>query len=159
MRNLMWALAIIVGLAYGVAHVVRVQTPMPMAPEMQQLLNHAVKFSGRPLPLRDRPEVVFVSPSQMGLLMCGNTDPDCPVEGVYFGGNKVFVITGLKDVQRRSIIVHEFVHWLQRQQNGKSNSCLVTAKQEAEAYRVQNRYLKTVEGNTNYVYPPLVVCQ
>jgi hypothetical protein len=149
---------LIVGAVYGAAQIGATQFDAKMDPEERQLLQQAAKFSGRAVPRYARPTVVYVSADTMALLLC-NGDPECPIEGVYVGEQYVYVRAGLPEVHRRSVIVHEFVHWLQAQDpNRPKPSCARRASDEAEAYRVQNLYLKLVEHNTDFSFPPLVFC-
>ena len=131
-----------------------------MDPQDARLLAYAVEYSGLALPEHERPHVVYLSAGQIGQLMCGSAEPGCPIEGVYFGGSSVYVLAGLNSAHGRSIIVHEFTHWLQRivGKRERPDTCTEAAASERQAYAVHNRYLRTIENVTDYTYAPVLVC-
>lgn len=153
-------IGIVVGMVLGIAHTGAIQQRATLTPEGQQLLDYAAKFSGYTVPKGVVPRVVYLTDRQIAGLVCGAPDAECAVEGVYFGGPNVYVQAGLEDAHRRSVIVHEFVHWLQRQSGRFSaeRTCLSQQLEEREAYAAQNKYLKEVEHSTDFSYPPVAVC-
>lgn len=148
----------VIGLVIGMAHT-GVITP-PMDPEAASLLRYAEQYSGYHRKAGHQPDVVYLSRGQLSNLMCGHPEAECAVEGVYFGGQHIYVLAGMAEPHRRSVIVHEFVHWLQRLsgQFPLKATCMSLQRQEREAYDTQNRYLKEVEHSTDFGYPPVAVC-
>ncbi|HYA20033.1 MAG TPA: hypothetical protein VEG25_05245 [Burkholderiales bacterium] len=109
------------------------------------LLSWAVWLSGYPAPAVP-PEVVFVSHQQLTGMACNGTE--CKVMGFHHpGSTRVFIDNRLhpdESIFARSIIVHEFVHYLQ-QSGGKfalKYSCNDALEMEREAYFVQSRFLE-----------------
>ena len=109
------------------------------------LLSWAVVFSGYSAPATS-PEVAFVSHQELTNMACNGTE--CKVIGFHPpGSNRVYIDNRLDPVESifaRSIIVHEFVHYLQ-QSEGKfalQYSCNDALVMEREAYYVQSRFLE-----------------
>jgi len=156
----MWLVVLALVLGWIVSYVALcTNKPPERDPQTEKLLAYASVYSGRPVPDGEHPTVVYMAPEQMALLMCGSKTAVCPVEGVYFGGKYVFVQTNLEPAHRRSIIVHELTHWLQRRVKAAApDSCQRSAAAEREAYTVQNHYIHDVEKQTEFFYPPVLVC-
>ena len=76
----------------------------------------------------------------------------CPVLGIFYRGT-VYLrqdLDGMHDPYARSIIVHEFVHFLQIENDSHSetpDSCQKAYQREIEAYGIQNAYLTYPEGS------------
>ncbi|HUL41722.1 MAG TPA: DUF6647 family protein [Burkholderiales bacterium] len=108
------------------------------------LLSWAVLLSGYPAPAVP-PEVAFVSHQQLTEMACNGTE--CKVIGFHPPGSmRVYIDNRLhpeKSTFAASIVVHEFVHYLQ-QSGGKyalHYSCSDALAMEREAYDVQSRFL------------------
>jgi len=108
------------------------------------LLSWAVVLSGYPAPAVP-PEVAFVSHQQLTKMACNGTE--CKVVGFHPpGSRRVYIDDRLhpeKSTFAASIVVHEFVHYLQ-QSEGKfalNYSCNDALEMEREAYDVQSRFL------------------
>jgi len=122
------------------------------------LLSWAVVLSGYPAPAVS-PQVTFVSHQQLTKMACGGAE--CKVIGFHPpGSNRVYIDNRLhpeKSTFAASIVVHEFVHYLQ-QSGGKfalHYSCDDALEMEREAYYVQSRFLEAhgiywVVGSTVY---------
>ena len=109
------------------------------------LLSWAVVLSGYPAPAVP-PEVAFVSHQELTDMACNGTE--CKVVGFHPpGSNRVYIDNRLhpdESTFAASIIVHEFVHYLQ-QSGGKfalKYSCNDALEMEREAYYVQSRFLE-----------------
>lgn len=109
------------------------------------LLSWAVVLSGYPTPAIS-PEVVFVSHQELTNMACNGSE--CKVVGFHPPGSKrVYIDNRLDPVESTfaaSIIVHEFVHYLQ-QSGGKfalQYNCDDALEMEREAYYVQSRFLE-----------------
>ena len=109
------------------------------------LLSWAVVLSGYPAPT-DSPEVAFVSHQELTAMACNGTE--CKVVGFHPpGSRRVYIDNRLDPVESTfaaSIIVHEFVHYLQ-QSGGKfalKYSCNDALEMEREAYYVQSRFME-----------------
>ncbi|HYA20765.1 MAG TPA: hypothetical protein VEG25_09000 [Burkholderiales bacterium] len=108
------------------------------------LLSWAVVLSGYPAPSVP-PEVVFASHQQLTKMACGGAE--CQVIGFHPPGSKQVYIDDRLHPETStfaaSIVVHEFVHYLQ-QAGGKfalNYSCSDALEMEREAYDVQSRFL------------------
>ena len=95
-----------------------------------ELLLLASDLSGYPIPA-ELPSVAIVAPEEM----------PCACRGAYLRG-QVWIDQSL-DLDRpfgRSVVVHEFTHFLQERVLGKGNAT-EQGRREAEAISIQNRYL------------------
>lgn len=130
-------------------------------PPTEKLMQYAAKYSGYKVPLDRRPRVLYLSPEVMAKVMCPRQPvEECPIEGFYAGGQTVYIVNNLSEDKEHSILVHEFVHWLQRMTNPESDDgCEQNARDEREAYDAQNRYLKEVEHSDDYAFVPVMVCR
>jgi hypothetical protein len=89
------------------------------------------------------PTVQFVSHQVLVDTMCNGVD--CSVAGMYLYGDSVYLDDRLdveNDPFHRSILLHELVHYVQRQ-SGRFTppSCATWLAAEREAYRLQARWL------------------
>lgn len=106
------------------------------------LLSWAIQLSGYPTPTV-LPIVAMVSHSELERLACAGRT--CRVLGWYAGGDTVYLDERM-DVRRTfdsSILVHEFVHYLQGASGRYSvhYDCAESIALEREAYGVQQSYL------------------
>lgn len=116
-----------------------------MSPELcATLLSWAVTLSGYPSP-GTCPEVVVVDHAYLEQHACSGHN--CRVLGWYPSqGHKVYLDARLdKDLETNiyanSILLHEFVHYLQWTNNKLDDfNCEVAVQAEREAYAVQRRY-------------------
>lgn len=99
---------------------------------------------GGALPER-APVIHLVSASRLRELMgC----KQCPVRGMHDRG--VIYLDELLDLERAydaSILLHEYVHYLQWIQGGDVSSCEVWLERERQAYLIQARILERVGEN------------
>jgi hypothetical protein len=122
------------------------------------LLSWAVTLSGYPEPseppgLAYKPHRFFVQQA------CGGDD--CEAVGWYNDQGVVYLddrLRGEDSVFIRSLIVHEFVHYLQHL-SGKydSHSCADQIEREREAYAIQRIYVAEAHGEPQFqlMRPPL----
>jgi hypothetical protein len=106
------------------------------------LLSWAITLSGYPAP--DQPvEVVHVSHDTLVQRACGGRE--CKVMGWFPPGRSVYIDERLKpndNLLAASIVVHEFVHFLQYQAGGyEAFDCSKAIELEREAYAVQREFL------------------
>lgn len=115
--------------------------------ELFQQAKALMKYSKQVQP----PETVAVSPSYIKKNMCPDTDT-CEVTAFYYK-EKVYYDNRLdmKDPIDRSIIVHEYIHHIQRTIHGPTRDCLRWLKNEVEAYELQATYLKQQKASTKPV--------
>lgn len=89
------------------------------------------------------PAVQFVSHQLLVDTMCEGIE--CPVAGMYLYGDAVYLDERLDvetDPFHRSILLHELVHYMQRQSGlFTPPSCATWVAAEREAYRLQARWL------------------
>ena len=116
------------------------------------LLSWAVTLSGFPAPA-EPPEVVMVPHAFFVEHACNNRE--CKVLGWYAGGKNVYIDSTMdpeNSLFASSIVVHEFVHYLQGVARGDdalkggaafsiAPSCQQLVHWEIEAYAVQREYI------------------
>ncbi|MGH8503594.1 MAG: hypothetical protein ACREVE_14195 [Gammaproteobacteria bacterium] len=131
---------------------------MDMTATIAVLLSWAVTLSGYPEPgeppaLAYKPHRFFVQQA------CGGDD--CEAVGWYNDQGVVYLddrLRGEDSVFIRSLIVHEFVHYLQHL-SGKydSHSCADQIEREREAYAIQRIYVAEAHGEPQFqlMRPPL----
>lgn len=90
------------------------------------------------------PQVAQVSHAQLSTMACAGRE--CKVMGWFPPGHTVYVDNRLnaeRSTYHASILVHEFVHYLQQQSGkwGKPYSCVEAVEMEREAYGTQARFL------------------
>lgn len=121
--------------------------PMPVraaeipATELRDLYAIAYGRAGIGVPEKP-PRVYFASPALLrALLRCQDCDP----RGVQIA-DAVFYRDDLgTDPLSRSVLVHEFVHYVQWVRYGAATTCEEWAAREAQAYRVQREVLERVD--------------
>jgi hypothetical protein len=116
------------------------------------LLHAAAALSGLPaLPLDSVPRVVQVPAAELSAEACRGEPAPCshPRLVAFFRpeDRAVFALDDLDfdgDELAASVLVHEFVHALRYAQDPRhADTCLGNLRGEAEAYRVQNMYLRS----------------
>lgn len=124
----------------------------------EMLLKYASVFSGYPIPTNISPRVVLLSPEQMAALMCDGK-VNCPIFGVYFDSDVIFIRGDLIPSGHDHILFHEMVHWLQHH-SGKFNldSCEDTIAREHEAFQLQDRFIAEVQGGFQFMTAPAMQC-
>lgn len=126
---------------------------------LKALIAAASLYSGHPTPAAQL-TVIEVPEQVMAGLACGGK-PECPVYGLYQDYDVIFIREDLTDKAKDHVIVHEVVHWFQ-DHSGKYSAhewkCLEVVEREAEAYRVQNRYIAEVQHEFFFNRPPQVTC-
>ncbi len=105
------------------------------------LFSWAVTLSG--YPATDMPEVKVVPHSTLEEMACGGKT--CRVLGLYDPKqpNTVWIdgALDLQDTYSSSILVHEFVHYLQNKAGKVAFECEAAIENEREAYAVQTEFL------------------
>ena len=109
---------------------------------MLTLLSWAVQLSSYDAPAQP-PQVQFRPHSFFVENVCG--ERDCQVAGWYDDNNIIYIdqrYREIKTVEVQSLLVHEFVHYLQHQSRRfDSDNCDDSHRREREALAVQNDYL------------------
>jgi hypothetical protein len=131
---------------------------MEVTATMAALLSWAVMLSGYPEPAK--PPMVEYKPHRFFVEeTCGGQE--CEAVGWYNDRGIVYLDDRLRnsdDVLARSLIVHEFVHYLQHL-SGKfdSFSCADQIMREREAYAIQRNYVAEAHGQPQYqvMRPPI----
>lgn len=108
--------------------------------DLLQLLEEARELTGyhKRIPL---PKIVFLSTTDLQREYCKGTGCDVSAfqrSGTVFLNDQI----RLDNVIDRSIIVHEFVHYIQRIRVGDTYTCKMWYEKEMEAYKLQAEYLK-----------------
>ena len=106
------------------------------------LLSWAAHLSGYPMPADiDMPEIQFEQHAFFVQNACYGKE--CNVIGWYNDTGVVYIDEEYKTVDgfNGSIVVHEFVHFLQDESGTFGSSCDDFIAREHEAYAVQNQYL------------------
>jgi len=109
------------------------------------LLSWAVVLSGYPAPERT-PEVLPLAPESLHQRACGDIRPCSVVALLVPGSDEVLIDARLdfeNDTEAQSLIVHEFVHYLQRlagRMDDQHMDCEQRVALEREAYLVQARF-------------------
>jgi hypothetical protein len=85
----------------------------------------------------------------------------CPVKAFYAQGEGIFVDQTLDvehDLQARSILLHELVHYVQLESSRFDSlpECQAWRAREIEAYRIQNEYLWRKGGDGRQYMPAMV---
>ena len=99
-------------------------------------------LSGHAAPA-EMPEVKFVASAELQEMACGQP---CAVFGWSPPGRVIFLDARLDpatDVMAKSILIHELVHYLQRQTSGRAEpaNCSDWLEREREAFDVQIKWL------------------
>jgi hypothetical protein len=107
------------------------------------LMSWSVSLSGYSRPT-EAPEIVMAPHSYLVAEACGGHE--CQVLGWYPPGQKIFLDDRLdpaNSLYASSIVVHEIVHFLQRQSGRfeESVNCASALEREREAYAVQREFL------------------
>ena len=119
-------------------------TAMELSTLIAELFLTIKTLSGYPIPER-QPPVTFASVGVMGQLVC---NASCSVKGFFTPERGIYIDERLavqEDIQSRSVLLHEMVHYLQHM-SGKydhlETSCERWQAKEVEAYEIQHMYLK-----------------
>lgn len=113
----------------------------------------------------DQPTVTLVSHQVIAQAVCGRP---CPVFAIFDPEKGILLDSRLdpaNDLNARSILLHELVHFAQWKATGRTaNSCAEWLQRETEAYRVQFAWLsRQVNGERRFpVHRPVlspVICQ
>ena len=132
---------------------------MTQAEILLVLLGWAQHLSGYPMqpvpPVQFEPHSFFVEHA------CFNVE--CSVEGWYNDMGVIFIDEKyrdrLEDGYPSSLVVHEFVHYLQHKSGyWKNMTCEKRLSREREAYFVQNQYIEKVLSFTARIPPKPVWC-
>lgn len=105
------------------------------------LFSWAVTLSG--YPNAEPPKIEYMPKAFFVKEACGG-NKGCRVVGWYKGGNVIYVWDRLNidgSQVAASIIVHEYVHYLQDQNGKPHHTCKEIIELEREAYGVQKEYL------------------
>lgn len=119
---------------------VKPQRVVRIDPKMVDLFDEAkilMKYKGE----IDMPELIPSTNKELVQLYCPGTN--CSISGLYFSG-KIYYHDDLdmSDPVAKSIIVHEFIHHIQREIHGDTRDCKLWFSNEMEAYSLQKVYLQ-----------------
>lgn len=92
--------------------------------------------------------------------VCGGVE--CNVMGWYDDKDIVYIDNSHKNFEEQfasSLLVHEFVHYLQHKSNNFSSSCKDSLAREREAYYVQNKYIVEVLATASLIKPAPIRCR
>jgi hypothetical protein len=127
----------------------------------------ASRLSGYSMPLSRPPAVIELTTAEMSEMACPpvvtSLDPCHEIIGMYRDGDLIWVDIEYEPahgnkISEDAIIVHELVHWLQKEHAWGGFSCPHAQAREDEAYRVDNRYAREIEHRTNVSYDAPKVC-
>ena len=136
---------------------------MMMDPAVVLALAHiASQLSGYSLPNHPPPNVIELTTQEMHETACGSGgDPGCMDDiGLYRDGDLIWVDSEYTNsaagrVSENSIVIHELVHWLQKEHAwGDGGGCAHAQARENEAYRVEGRYIREYEHKSTSVTAP-----
>lgn len=125
------------------------------------LLNWAAHLSG--YDMQPVPPVKLVTHEWLVEHACYRKE--CHVVGWYNDTGVVFIdeaYSNLEDGFTSSLLVHEFVHYLQHKSgywHRTPMDCNKRVSREREAYAIQNRYIERVLATPMQVMPAPVFCQ
>jgi hypothetical protein len=111
------------------------------------------QLSGYPPP-RTLPDIHLLSPVRLQEELCQGP---CGVHAYYLDDRGIFIRDDLdvvNDLKSRSILLHELVHHLQKE-NGRFDAlgtCERWLAREEEAYRMQNAYLSSMRTATRFAF-------
>lgn len=124
------------------------------------LFHWAIVLSGYPDPgiqpaLEYRPHEFFVENACLGI--------DCEVMGWYNDEDVVYLdarMRGLESTFAKSLLVHEFVHYLQDHSGElEPYSCAQQIWRERQAYAIQREYMAKVHGKAYFHLMRPAICQ
>jgi hypothetical protein len=118
--------------------------------KMISLMNEAkklMKYTGD----IELPEIYPTTEHHLKSLVCEGIEY-CPVSAVYFK-NTVYYKHDLtlSDPVTKSILVHEFIHHIQVNKGSIATDCKIWYKNELEAYKLQVRYLRSNNQDTDFL--------
>ncbi len=122
--------------------------PVALAALLTELFLSIHQIGGYPVPEK-HPVVHQMYRTELQERFCSNP---CGVKAVYVRSEGVFIDSELdleRDVHARSILLHELVHHVQAESgrfDAMSDRCVRNNRAEAEAYRLQNRYLESTNS-------------
>ena len=122
--------------------------PVALAALLTELFVSIHDVGGYPVP-ESFPEVHQIPHVELQQRFCKGP---CGVKAFYDPEEGVFIDEALdmtRDVHARSILLHELVHHVQAVSgrfDSMTNACARSNRAEAEAYRVQNRYLISIHS-------------
>lgn len=105
------------------------------------LMSWAVQLSGYPVPART-PEVELVSQQWLVDQACGGQA--CRVRGWLPPGERIYLDEALDPIgstMDASVLLHELVHYLQRESGRFGDDCSAAIDKEREAYATQRSFL------------------
>jgi len=105
------------------------------------LMSWAVQLSGYPAPA-SVPEVEPVSHAWLVAQACGGVA--CNVRGWLPPGQRIYLdvrLDPVNDTMDSSVLLHELVHYLQRESGRFGNDCSAAIDKEREAYATQRSFL------------------
>lgn len=110
------------------------------------------------------PDISFATPAELSEMICPGVPNGCGIRGVYHDG-QIWLSNEFElktDPYARSILVHEFTHWLQDMNNDYTfygyEGCEQANQREVEAYGVQNAYLRQAEQSAIMVRNQIPMC-
>jgi hypothetical protein len=114
---------------------------------LADLVAWAARLSGLPAaPIAQLPALRPVSAAELAREVCGEASPCRGVVAAYNTERREVLYVesfDMRDVESRSFIVHELVHYLQHQVRGeRMASCMEAIASERQAYAAQNAYMQ-----------------
>lgn len=123
------------------------------------LLGWAVQLSSYPMP--DTPPAVEYRPSSFFIEQVCQSEK-CRILGWYNHAGIVYIddrLRGREDKFVNSLLVHEFVHYLQDKSRKFNNSdCSDHVRREREAYAIQREYVARAYGEAAFIRMVLPPC-
>lgn len=118
---------------------------------LNALFSATVMLAGYPENVLPPPSVVRVGQQHFVITSCCGVSLNCKVLGNYRGGRVVFIHEklDLNNVIAQSVLVHEYVHYLQIQFGKPHKTCRDRVNLELEAYEIQRKFLSN-HGINNY---------
>jgi len=132
---------------------------MTMQETIAVLLGWAVQLSSYPMP--DQPPRVEYRPQSFFIEeVCRS--PRCRTLGWYDHKGTIYIddrLRGRNDKFSNSLLVHEFVHYLQHQhENYDPANCDGHVRREREAYAIQREYVARAYGEAAFIRMVLPPC-
>lgn len=125
-----------------------------MNPLLAAIFVTAITHSGLGAPNKP-PDVHVVSPATLCDIV--NREEGCGVKGVQLADTILLSsVLDMNNTMDRSIVAHEFVHYLQWTRKGRAKSCTERADREEDAYKVQASILS--DDDVHFIRPGRMTC-
>lgn len=148
---LLAAIALVVMGLWSMAYAGETQAPTPLSAR-QAAAMYAIAFGQTHLPLPDAPPTIYVIPRAKLQALYGCDT--CPVRGLQRGAD-IYIDEALDfaDANDASVLLHEFVHYLQWAAHGEVRDCAEWVERAHEAYIIQAHEIARAGGDVR----PLMV--